>query len=215
MATSRTGDAMSAGKIIRYGAWAAVAALVLIVGGIMGWSYLGKEDGSSLIKPATAIGGPFTLVNGAGETVTEADLKGKPTVMFFGYTFCPDVCPTTLAELQGWIAQLGERADKLDYVFVTVDPERDTPEAMADYVAAFDDRIMPLTGTREQIDAMIKTYRVYARKVPMDGGGYAMDHSAGLYLLDENNRFVGTIAYGEDGEIAMEKLERLIGNAAG
>ncbi|MDJ0932367.1 SCO family protein [Breoghania sp.] len=200
---------MSARKVIRYGAWAAIAALVLVVAGVMsGGSDLGS--GKGFLSPATAIGGPFTLINGKGETVTEADLKCKPTVMFFGYTFCPDVCPTTLAELQGWIDQLGPDADKLNYVFVTVDPERDTPDVMASYIAAFDDHIMPLTGTREEIDSMIKTYRVYARKVPLDDGGYAMDHSAGLYLLNADNRFVGTIAYGEDGEIAMEKLKRLI-----
>ncbi|PTW62174.1 protein SCO1/2 [Breoghania corrubedonensis] len=204
---------MSAGKIIRYGAWAAVAALVLVVGGIAAWSYLGKGDGKSLIAPVATIGGPFTLENGKGETVTEADLKDKPTVMFFGYTFCPDVCPTTLAELQGWIEQLGPDADKLHYVFVTVDPERDTPDVMASYVAAFDDHIMPLTGTREQVDKMIKAYRVYARKVPLDDGGYAMDHSAGLYLFNANGHFVGTIAYGEDTDVAMQKLKRLITKA--
>lgn len=85
-------------------------------------------------------------------------------MLFFGFTYCPDVCPTTLAELQGWLEALGEDAGKLNYAFVTVDPERDTPEVMRDYVWAFDERIMPLTGSREQIDAMIKAYRVYAKK---------------------------------------------------
>ncbi|WP_321342491.1 SCO family protein [Breoghania sp.] len=203
---------MQTGKIIRYGAWAAIAALVLCVGGLMGWNYLSQKDGSGLLSPVASIGGPFTLVDGQGNTFTEANLKGKPSAMFFGYTFCPDVCPTTLAELQGWIEQLGPDADKLNYVFVSVDPERDTPEVMASYVGAFDDRIIPLSGTREQVDAVIKAYRVYARRVEREDGDYLMDHSAGLYLFDGNLRFVGTIAYGEDSETALAKLRRLAGN---
>ncbi len=145
--------------------------------------------------------------------MTDETFSTKPTVMFFGFTFCPDVCPTTLSELQGWMAELGPDADKLNYAFVTVDPERDTPEVMRDYVWAFDKRIVPLTGSREQIDAMLKAYRVYSKKVPLDDGDYTMDHSAAVYLMSADNKFVGTIAYGEAEENALKKLRRLIDNA--
>jgi protein SCO1/2 len=158
-----------------------------------------------------AIGGPFTLVDArTGKTVTEADFKGKPAAFFFGFTFCPDVCPTTLAETQTWLEKLGPDADKINFAFVTVDPERDTAEVMRDYVAAFDTRIHPLTGTRPQIDEMLKTYRVFARKVPLDDGDYTMDHSAAVYLMKPDNTFFGTIAYEEAPENAMAKLRRLI-----
>lgn len=201
-------------KLIRYGAWAAVAALLGVVAFVSLDYYRGNGKGS-VIAPLASIGGPFTLVDGStGKTVTEADFKGKPSAYFFGFTFCPDVCPTTLAEVQGWIETLGPDADKMNFAFVSVDPERDTPEVMRDYVAAFDKRIRPLSGTREQVDAMIKAYRVYARKVELDGGDYTMDHSAAIFLMDSDNRFVGTIAYEEDPKNAMAKLRRLIDNAS-
>lgn len=206
---------MRAAKIIRYGAWAAIAALVIGVGVITLTDYrqLLMKDPGSLIDPVAGIGGPFTAVDGQGNPVDETVFLGKPTAIFFGFTSCPDVCPTTLAEVQSWIDALGADADKLNYAFVSVDPERDTPELMSSYVAAFDERIMPLTGSPEEIAAMLKTYRVYARKVPLDDGGYTMDHTAGIYLMNAENRFVGTIAYGENPETALAKLKRLIDKA--
>ena len=145
--------------------------------------------------------------------VTDKTFAGKPTLMFFGFTYCPDVCPTTLSELQGWMEALGPDADRLNYAFVSVDPERDTPDVMRDYVWAFDKRITPLTGSREQIDAMLRAYRVYAKRVELDDGDYTMDHSAAVYLMNADNKFVGTIAYGEAEENALQKLRRLIENA--
>ncbi len=204
---------MSSLKVIRYGAWAAVAALAIAAGVLITLQATKNPNSGSLIEPLSAIGGPFQVVNGNGEIVTEKDMAGKPTLYLFGFTFCPDVCPTTLSEMQGWISTLGPDADKLNYAFVSVDPERDTPEVMRDYVAAFDDRITPLTGSREQIDAMLNAYRVYSKKVPLDDGGYTMDHSAAVFLMDADNRFVGTIAYGEAEDSAIKKLKRLIDNA--
>ncbi|WP_298959014.1 SCO family protein [uncultured Roseibium sp.] len=204
---------MSGLKLFRYLAWAAVAVLAVVSGALVYQQTAGNNNSGSLIEPLAAIGGPFELVSGSGETVTDETFAGKPLVLFFGFTYCPDVCPTTLAELQGWLEALGEDAGKLNYAFVTVDPERDTPDVMRDYVWAFDERIMPLTGSREQIDAMIKAYRVYAKKVPLDDGDYTMDHSAAVYLMDADNKFVGTIAYGEAEENALSKLQRLIKNA--
>lgn len=206
---------MSGLKVLRYGAWAAVAALAVASGFLVFQQVSGSKTADALMNPVSAIGGPFTLVNGEGVTVTDKDFAGKPIALFFGFTFCPDVCPTTLAEMQGWIQVLGDDADKLSYAFVTVDPERDTPDVMKDYVGAFDSRIIPLTGTQEQVDAVVKSYRVYARKVPLDDGDYTMDHSAAVFLMDAENKFVGTIAYGEAEETALGKLKRLIANAPG
>lgn len=200
---------MSSLKFIRYGAWAAVAALA-IGAGYVTVSQMQNGGGGAQVASVASIGGPFTLVRGDGTTVTDKDFAGKPLAIFFGFTFCPDVCPTTLSDLQGWIEQLGPDADKMSYAFVSVDPERDTPQVIGDYVAAFDPRITPLTGSREQIDEVIKAYRVYAKKVPLDGGGYTMDHSAMIYLMDGSNRFVGTIAYEEDPATALQKLKNLI-----
>lgn len=204
---------MSGLKLFRYVAWAAVAVLACVSGYLVYQQTAGNQNSGALIEPLAAIGGPFELVSGSGETVSDKTLAGKPTVLFFGFTFCPDVCPTTLSELQGWMEALGPDADKLNYAFVTVDPERDTPDVMRDYVWAFDKRILPLTGSREQVDAMLKAYRVYAKKVPLDDGDYTMDHSAAVYLMNADNKFVGTIAYGEAEENAMKKLERLIATA--
>lgn len=204
---------MSKLKIIRIGAWAAVAALAAAAGVLVYQQATGSKNTGALLEPLAAIGGPFELVNGNGETVTDKDFAGKPLAIYFGFTFCPDVCPTTLTEMQGWIEALGPDADRLNFLFVTVDPERDTPDVMRDYVAAFDKRIVPLSGSREQVDAIVRSYRVYAKKVPLDDGDYTMDHSAAVFLMNSDNRFVGTIAYGEDEENALKKLRRLIDNA--
>jgi protein SCO1/2 len=130
--------------------------------------------------------------------------------MFFGYTFCPDVCPTTLFEMTGWLEKLGPDADNLGVYFVSVDPERDTQETLAEYLSAFDPRITGLTGTPEEVAEIVKGYRVYARKVPLDSGGYVMDHTATIYLIDSDGVFTGTIDYQEDSDTALKKLRRLV-----
>jgi protein SCO1 len=193
-------------RVIRYVAWAAVA-VVAVAAGTIAWQWQG---GGVQRIAAASIGGPFTLTDQTGATVTQATLQGHPTAMFFGYTFCPDVCPTTLFEMTGWLEKLGPDADKLKVYFVTVDPERDTQEALASYLSAFDPRIKGLTGSREAIDKIVKEYRIYARKVPLDSGGYVMDHTASIYLLDSDAIFTGTIDYQEDPDIALQKLRRLI-----
>ena len=157
-----------------------------------------------------AIGGPFTLVDDTGATVTEQNLAGKPYAMYFGYTFCPDVCPTTLFDLSRWIQKLGPDADKLNYVFVTVDPERDTPKLMHTYLSSFDKHIRGFTGTPEQIAKIAKEYRVYYKKIPTDGGGYVMDHSAIIYLMGPDGKFDAVIAYQENDAAALAKLKNLV-----
>lgn len=196
-------------KTVRYIAWG----LVVVVAAAAIVASLGWYTGQVGNQPAgtASIGGPFTLVNTEGETVTEADFADKPRAMFFGFTFCPDVCPTTLYEAGGWLDALGDKADDLNVIYVTVDPERDTPEQMKNYLSSFDPRIVGLSGSREQIDEVIKTYRVYARKVDLDDGGYTMDHTASVMLFDENGDFKGTIDYRESTQNAVAKLERLVG----
>ena len=196
---------------------AAIAALLLVavvtvalVGGPR-TSPLGARDGKENL--VSAIGGPFTMVDDEGKTVTEAAFKDKPTVMFFGFTHCPDVCPTTLFELAGLIEKLGPQADKLNYAFVSVDPERDTPQVLHDYIASFDSRIVGLTGSESQMEKMAKEYRVYYQKVPTDAGSYTMDHTATVYLMGPDNKLAGTIDYQESEDVALQKLKNLIAKA--
>jgi len=154
----------------------------------------------------SSLGGPFTLVDLEGRPVTEKTLRGKPTAIFFGFTFCPEVCPTTLTELTAAMKALGPDADRLNVVFVSVDPERDGPEQMKTYLANFDPRIQGFTGTVDQVAATAKAYKVYYRKVPLEGGDYTVDHSSAIYLFDAKGRFVAPIGYGEDHDRVVSAL---------
>lgn len=167
------------------------------------------QTASSTVK----IGGPFNLVDTRGAPVTEKALLGKPTAIFFGFTYCPEVCPTTLAELTTVLKTLGPDADKLNVVFVSVDPERDTPEQMKLYLSNFDPHIQGFTGTPEQIAAITKAYRVYYQKVPLDGGGYTVDHSSAVYLLDDKGEFDGVVAYKTPPDEVVVRLRKLLGRA--
>ena len=189
-----------------------VGAIAVAAGATALW--MGLALRAQVQSGATKIGGPFTLVDDTGVQVSEADLKGKSTVMYFGYTFCPEVCPTTLTDLVQWMQMIGRDADRLNYVFVTVDPERETPKVMHDYVSAFDPRIRGLTGTSEQIAKVTKEYGVYHKRIPTSDGGYVMDHSAVLYMMDPNVRFVGVIPYQEDTAKAVAKLKKLAAQSA-
>jgi len=154
-------------------------------------------------------GAPFALVAMDGRPVTEKALLGHPSTLFFGYTHCPDVCPTTLFELDGWLKTLGASGKDIRAYFITVDPERDTPEIMNAYVGNVSSRITGITGDPEAVDAMLRAYGIYFRKVPGENGDYTMDHTASVFLLDSAGRFRGTIAYGEDPNAAVAKLRRL------
>ncbi|PVE24430.1 SCO family protein [Microvirga sp. KLBC 81] len=157
------------------------------------------------------IGGPFRLTSHEGRPFTDADLKGKPFVVFFGFTHCPEVCPTTLYDLTQDLASLGTDADKLRVAFITVDPAQDTPELMKTYLSSFDPRIVGLTGTEEEIAAVAKAYKIFYRKVPTDTG-YTMDHSATIFLMDGKGDFYGTSNFQESTEIRRSKLKQLIRN---
>jgi protein SCO1/2 len=163
---------------IRLVLWAAVA--LFATAGLLAYVAPAK-NGPDLI------GGPFALQTADGKTVTQQDLVGHPSLIYFGYTHCPDICPTTLAQISDTLAKLPGQPVKV--YFITVDPERDTPKSMGDYVSSFDSRIVGLSGSPAAIEQVEKAYRVYARKAPGKDGDYAMDHSSVLYLMDRNGRF--------------------------
>ena len=154
------------------------------------------------------------LVDQNGQPITEEAFRGKPTALFFGFTHCPEVCPTTLFELDGWLKQVDPNATGLQAYFVTVDPERDTPEILGRYISNVTDRITGIAGDPAKIAEVVKGFRVYAKKIPLDeaqpDGDYTMDHTASIFLLDADGRFKGTIAYGENPDTAIKKLENLM-----
>lgn len=155
------------------------------------------------------IGGSFTMEDANGHRVTEADLAGKPSAIFFGYTSCPDVCPTTLASLTEVLGRMGSDADAINVVFASVDPLRDTPERLRDYLSSFDGRIRGLTGTQPEADAMAAAYHVFHRWVAGTNGDYTVDHSATISLMGADGHLVGEIAYGEDATQMQAKLTAL------
>jgi protein SCO1/2 len=158
-------------------------------------------------------GGQFALVDQRGNPVDNSVFVGKPSLLFFGYTHCPDVCPTTMGEMQGWFAALGDEAKTLQGVFVTVDPARDTPEILGDYVSFVSDRIVGLTGSQDEIDKVVRDWGALAERVNQDDGGYLMNHTASVFLVNSKGEFAGTIAYGENTDTALEKIRRLVANS--
>lgn len=158
---------------------------------------------------ATAIGGPFELIAHNGRTVTEKDFLGRPFLVFFGYTHCPDVCHTTLFEISEILTALGPQA-KIGALFVTVDPERDTPAAIKDYLANFDPRIVGVSGDHAALDPMLREYRIYAKKAPGSGDDYAVDHTTVVYLMDKNGRFVSAFNVGRKPADVARELERYL-----
>lgn len=160
--------------------------------------------------PGPKIGGPFSLVDQDGRPVSDKTLLGKPTAIFFGFTYCPEICPTTMADITGWLKALGRDADRLNVVFVSLDPERDTPAQLKLYLSNFDRRIQGFTGSPQAVAATAKAYRVYYRKVPVEGGEYTIDHSSAVYLFDAAGRFVEPIGYGGPPERGLAQLKALL-----
>jgi len=155
-----------------------------------------------------AIGGPFRLTDQAGQTVTEKSLVGRPTIIFFGFTHCPDVCPTSLFEMSEVLRAMGPDAAKVNAYFVSVDPERDTAPVMKDYISSFDPHLKGLTGAPDEIAKVISAYRVYAKKIPLKDGDYTMDHTALIYLMDRNGNFVRPFNLKRTPEEAAADLKR-------
>ena len=189
--------------LVIIGAFAASLAVGLL---LMMWLMGGLKN----VAAPAAIGGPFQLTDQAGQTVTDKNLKGRPTLIFFGFTHCPDVCPTSLFEISEVLRAMGKDADKVNAWFVSVDPERDTAEAMKNYLASFDPHLKGLTGNPEAIAKVISSYRVYAKKVPLKDGDYTMDHTALVYLMDKDGRFVSPFNLKRTPQEAASDLKRYL-----
>lgn len=179
---------------------ATVAAVMLVMSGRM----------SPPAPAPSAVGGAFRLIDQNGQNVSEADLKGQPSLIFFGFTHCPDVCPTTLFEVSEILGKMGEDAKRVNALFVTVDPERDTPEKLKDYLSSFHPRLRGLTGDAAAVAAIEKAYRVYSKKVPLEGGGYTMDHTSLVYLMDKDGRFVAPFNMRRTPEEAAAELRKYL-----
>jgi len=198
-------------KIVRISAFALIA--VLLVGWGMVWlrgggMKLGLDDLGLAIPGGVLMGGPFTLVNTAGETVTEETFRGRWMLVYFGFTYCPDVCPTELQTISSALDRLGPQARQVVPVFITVDPERDTPAALAEYVKLFDERLVGLTGSKEQIAAAAKSYRVYyARAKAKDTADYLMDHSSFIYLIGPDGGFRALFRHGMAAQEMADSLK--------
>jgi protein SCO1/2 len=162
------------------------------------------------VTAPSAVGGPFRLTDQAGQTVTENNLQGKPTLIFFGFTHCPDVCPTSLFEISEVLRAMGGDADRVNAYFISVDPERDTAAAMKDYLSSFDPHLKGLTGDPDAVAKAITGFRVYAKKVPLKDGDYTMDHTALIYLMDRDGKFVAPFNLKRTPEAAAADLKRYL-----
>ena len=161
-----------------------------------------------LANPTAAIGGPFRLTDQNGKTITDQDLKGHPSLVFFGFTHCPEICPTALADISQIIDTLGPDGSKVNALFVTVDPERDTPAVLKDYLSSFNPRLIGVGGDADALAAVAKEYRVYYKKVPLKDGDYTMDHTAIVYLMDKNGQFVAPFSLKRRPEDAAAELRK-------
>ena len=181
--------------------------LALVFGAII---HITGRSPSGIGPAIAAVGGPFHLEDQNGKPVSDEDMKGRPFLVFFGFTHCPDVCPTTLFEMSEVIRQLGKDADRIGALFITVDPERDTPAALKDYLSNFDPHLRGLTGDPVAVNAAIKAYRVYAKKIPLEGNDYTMDHTAVVYLMDKDGHFVAPFNFKRTPEAAAAELRRYL-----
>lgn len=184
-----------------------VAGLIVCFGVVM---LLTGQAGAPIRAQAAAIGGPFHLVDQDGRAVSDQDFRGKPLLVFFGYTHCPDVCPTTLFDVSEVMRRLGPEADRAAALFITVDPQRDTPATLKDYLSSFDPHLRGLTGSTDATAAVAKAYRVDHKKVPTEGDDYTMDHTAIVYLMDKDGHFVAPFSLRRTPEAAADDLRRYL-----
>ncbi len=204
MATAPENSAKSSPSPFIYGIIGLVVAVLILGTGAFVW----LSGGGS----ASLVGGPFTLEDGNGKQVTDSDFRGKYMLVYFGYTFCPDVCPTTLNEVADALDHLGAKAKYLEPIFITVDPKRDTPAVVKQYTAAFSPRLIGLTGTPEQIANVAKAYRVYYAEHRTGSGpdDYSMDHSSILYLMGPDGKFIAPVRADESGKDMAEDISKLM-----
>jgi protein SCO1/2 len=185
---------------------AAFASSLLVVLLVLLWMLGGLRG----VTAPAAIGGPFQLTDQTGQAVTEKDLRGRPTLVFFGFTHCPDVCPTSLFEISEVLGAMGKDADRVNAYFISVDPERDTTDAIKEYLSSFDPHLKGLTGSPEAVAKVISSYRVYTKKVPLKDGDYTMDHTALIYLMDRDGKFVAPFNLKRPPEEAAKDLKRYL-----
>jgi protein SCO1 len=162
------------------------------------------------VTSPAAIGGPFQLTDQTGQSVTDKSMQGQPSLIFFGFTHCPDVCPTTLFEISEVLKAMGKDGDRVNAYYISVDPERDTHAAMKEYLSSFDPRLKGLTGNAEEIAKVLSEYRVYAKKVPLKDGDYTMDHTALIYLMDRDGKFVSPFNINRKPEDAASDLKHYL-----
>ncbi|WP_108880781.1 SCO family protein [Anderseniella sp. Alg231-50] len=193
----------------RLGIWAAAAALILCAGVVWLVTTNAPQQFAQRVVQSKGIGQPFNLTDHNGNPITEKALAGSPSAVFFGFTHCPEVCPTTLYEMASWLNTLGPDGKSIKAFFITVDPERDTPEIMKSYVSNFTDRIVGITGKPADIAELAKSWHVYWKKIPLESGDYTMDHTASVFLIDAKGNFKSTIAFRENTDTAVAKLRKL------
>lgn len=186
-----------------------VLLLAAFIGGYALWSVRLLTSGSGV----ALVGGPFTMVNHKGQTVTDKDFRGRPMLLFFGFTFCPDICPTELQVMTAAIADMGELGKDIQPILVSIDPARDTPDVLASYVLNFGDNVIGLTGTEQQVAAMAQAYRVFYSKQdnPKDSANYLMDHSSIVYLMGPDGKFLKHFSYTTDAKALAAGLKTALG----
>lgn len=202
---------MSTHATTRRIAFAAVTVLIAVAIGV--YALMSSPQHGQRSFGEALVGGPFTMVNQKGETVTEKSFAGKPMLLFFGYTYCPDVCPTELQVMAEALRQLGDKASDIQPILVSIDPARDTPQVLADYVANFGPQFVGLTGTPDQVKAMADAYRVFYAKVENkdDPQAYLMDHSSIIYLMGADGKFLKHFTYSTDAKALAEGIAAALG----
>ena len=187
---------------------AGLSALIVASAIIAAVVVIAFPERTGLATRPSSVGGPFRLTDQNNRSVTDADFKGKHFLVFFGFTHCPDICPTTLFEISEVLHRLGPDAERIAALFISVDPERDTPEKLKEYLSNFHPNIVGLSGTPAEIEAVVKVYRAYTKKVPLAEGGYTMDHTALVYLMDKDGRFVAPFNLRRTADAAAADLRR-------
>ncbi|AMB44507.1 SCO family protein [Methylobacterium sp. AMS5] len=170
-------------------------------------AFLPRGDRPSALS---VVGGPFRLESSKGGAVDSQALKGKPFLVFFGFTQCPNVCPTTLADLGTLLDAFGAQGGDIQAYYITLDPERDTQAVMRDYMASFTDRITGLTGTPQQIERVARDYRAYVKRVPLPGGDYTLEHTLMVYMMDRDGGFAGPLDLNAGHALALKQLRKLV-----
>ncbi|RFC65819.1 SCO family protein [Mesorhizobium denitrificans] len=195
-------------RLFRICVWGVV---IVLAGFLLVSTQLSEQQAPAEASTGTArVGGPFSLTSHEGERLDNRSLAGRPYLVFFGFTHCPEICPTTLFELTDLMSELGADADKFEVLFITVDSERDTQELLASYMTSFDSRITALRGSSEETETALKAFSAYAKKVPLEGGQYTMDHTTGVYLIKGDGSFGGILDMHEPRETRLQKLRRLV-----